>query len=433
MRETIFVVGLDDFNLSMLHRLPGAGHYDFIPLLSYNEIVRPAAFNMPDLLARARARLERHVGSVDAIVTFWDFPSSTIMPILRAWFGLPGPSLESVLKCEHKYWSRLEQAAIGGEHVPRFAAVDPFAAAPLADVPFGFPFWIKPIKAHSSYLGFKVRDHAEFKAAISAIRGEIHRLAEPFNHILSFAELPPNIAAVDGYHCIAEEIISSGRQCTLEGYVLGGRVVVYGVVDSIREGENRSSFARYQYPSRLPRRVRARMAEVAERFLQHAGYDHAPFNMEFFWDARRDEIALLEVNTRISKSHCPLFEMVDGVSHHQVMIDVALGRHPNLPHRQGRHRLAAKFMLRAHEDGIVTRLPGPADTFRVQGMFPDTEVRLMALEGAQLGDLALQDSYSFEIAEIFMGAPNQAQLLESYRTVLDMLDFRYQPLQPEAA
>jgi hypothetical protein len=37
-----------------------------------------------------------------------------------------------------------------------------------------------------------------------------------------------------------------------------------------------------------------------------------------------DTIWLLEINTRISKSHCPLFRRVDGASHHQVMLDLAL-------------------------------------------------------------------------------------------------------------
>jgi len=130
-----------------------------------------------ELLPKATAQLEAFSGSIDAIVTYWDFPSSTILPILRRRFGLPGTSLEAVLKCEHKYWSRLEQARVAPEHVPRFCALDPFADDPLATIPLAFPFWIKPVKAHSSHLGFKIRDRAEFDRAIGAIRGGIHRLA----------------------------------------------------------------------------------------------------------------------------------------------------------------------------------------------------------------------------------------------------------------
>ncbi len=431
--ETIVVVGLDDFNERMLDALPGADAYDFVAVLGYDEIVRPDRYDLPALLASAEARLRAHPRPIDAIVTFWDFPSSTIMPIMRGWLGLPGPTLEAVLKCEHKYWSRREQAAIVGDMVPGFCAVDPFAEDPAAQVDLAYPYWLKPVKAHSSHLGFKIRKAGDFAAAIEQIRAGIHRLAEPFDHILSFADLPPEIAPIDGSHCIAEAMISAGKQCTLEGYVLDGEVVVYGVVDSRREGAHRSSFSRYQYPSQLPRRVQQRMISAAERFLGHVGYDRAPFNIEFYWDEKRDQIWLLEVNARISKSHCPLFEMVDGRSHHQVMIDVALGRRPDFPHREGRHKHAAKFMLRLFEDGVVTRVPTADDIARVKERFPGTRVRLMVEEGDRLAHLRMQDSYSFEIAEIFIGAESQKELVANYRTCLDMLDFRHEPMPRAAA
>ncbi len=85
----------------------------------------------------ARLALLRHIvqGGPAGVTSFFDFPGTMIAAILAERFGLPGPPLESLFKCEHKYWSRLEQAAIAAEHVPRFAAVDPFAHNPLAAMP----------------------------------------------------------------------------------------------------------------------------------------------------------------------------------------------------------------------------------------------------------------------------------------------------------
>jgi hypothetical protein len=64
-----------------------------------------------ELLDRATDELERFArsgrGSVDGVVGFWDFPVQTMVPILRRRRSLSGPTLESVLKCEHEYWSRL--------------------------------------------------------------------------------------------------------------------------------------------------------------------------------------------------------------------------------------------------------------------------------------------------------------------------------------
>jgi hypothetical protein len=433
MRKNIFVLGLEHFNLAILESMPRADEYEFIGLLDYEEIVRPERVRLPESLAKAEEQLVSFSGSVDAIVGYWDFPTSSILPLLRRRFGLPTTSLEAVLKCEHKYWSRLEQQRAVAEHVPRFCAFDPFDDDPLSKIDLEFPFWIKPIKAHSSYLGFKIRHREDFQTAIRIIRDKIDLFGEPFNQVLSEAALPPEIAGIGGYHCIAEAVISAGRQCTLEGYALGGEVEVYGVIDSVREGEHRSSFSRYQYPSRLPRRVQERMVEAARRLVLHIGYDGSPFNVEFYWNDRTDEIALLEINARISKSHCPLFEEVDGSSHQQVMIDIALRQRPRFPRRKGCHRLAGKFMLRVFHDGIVARVPDATDIRRLRTIFPDARVRVIAHEGMRLSELRLQDSYSFEVAEIFLGARDQKQLLENYRRAVEVLNFRFEPLRPEAA
>ena len=51
--KTIVVVGLDEFNLRLMRDLPGADDYDFLPVLGYDEIVRPERYDLPELLRRA--------------------------------------------------------------------------------------------------------------------------------------------------------------------------------------------------------------------------------------------------------------------------------------------------------------------------------------------------------------------------------------------
>lgn len=433
--KNVFVVGLEPFNLALLHGLRDADRYRFHELLSYREAVRPRSgrIDLGALLARAEKRLAAFPGTVDAIIGYWDFPSTAIVPILRRRHGLPAPRLEVVAACEHKYWCRVEQRDAMPELTPRFRAVDPFADDPLSLIGLPFPFWIKPVKAHSSYLGFKIRDAADFQAHLPVIRANIGVFGVPFDAFLAMVDVPERIADVGGHHCIAEEIISAGHQCTLEGYAYEGDIVVYGVVDSLRSGKHRSCFARYQYPSRLPLQAQNRMIEAAAHFLRYIGYDGAPFNVEFYWNPQTDAIRMLEVNTRISKSHSPLFMMVDGEPHQKVAIDLALGRRPEFPRRRGKHRVAAKFMLRVFEDGIVERVPHSGDIERLRRRFPDALVRLMADEGARLAHLHYQDSYSFEIAEIFLGAGSQQELLAKYRAALETLPFRFAPAEPAAA
>lgn len=94
---------------------------------------------------QGRRQLEKFEGPVDAIIGFWDFPVSSMVPILCQRFGkLCCASLEAVVKYEHKYWSRLERQKVIDEY-PRFGLVDPERDT---DPPEGmsFPMWIKPVK-----------------------------------------------------------------------------------------------------------------------------------------------------------------------------------------------------------------------------------------------------------------------------------------------
>jgi len=423
--KNIFVVGLDPFHLAQLKSSRNAANYVFHPLFRHDEIRTVDYFPVKAFLQEAQQRLRAFTGPVDAIVGYWDFPVSTLLPILRRKAHLPTTSLESVLKCEHKYWSRLEQAQVLKENIPAFAAVDPFAAEPLAGVKFGFPFWLKPIKSMLSQLGFRIDDIDDGNRCIPIIRQKISRFGEPFNYLLQYARQPPAVAAVDGYHCIAESMISLGRQCTLEGYVFNGNVEVYGIIDSIREGPHRSSFFCYCYPSVLPSPVQQRMITFTRKLMEHISYDNAPFNIEFYWDEEHDQLWLLEVNPRISKSHAPLFKMVDGAYHHEVMLAVALGQAPNFPHRQGRYRCAAKFMPRRYQDATVKRVPTAADIARLQARWPELSIQVNVQEGMRLSQLRDQDSYSYQIADVFLGADSRPALLDKYRQCMAALPFKF--------
>jgi biotin carboxylase len=420
-QKNIFVFGADKFNLVQMEALDTAKEYRFHELFTYREVKAGPEFPVKQLHEGALERLAQFPGSIDAIVGYWDFPVSTMLPLLRQPYHLPSPSFEAVLKCEHKYWSRLEQKRLIPQYIPDFCAVDPFAEDYRQQIHIAYPFWIKPIKAASSHLGFMVRNDAELEHAIKVIRDNIVRFARPFNYLLQFADLPDEVAAIDGHYCIVEGIISRGRQCTLEGYVYAGQTHVYGVVDSVREGQHRSSFSRYQYPSTIPRRIQQKMIAVTERFLTHIGFDNGPFNIEFYWESRNDRIWLLEINTRISKSHCPLFRDVDGASHHKVMLETALGQQPDFPHRMGKYKIAAKFMWRIYDDAMVTRVPTDEELRELRRQFPSAEIQMHIHKGMRLSSLKDQDSYSYEIAVIFLGGDSQQELLQKYHELQQVM------------
>ncbi len=425
MKKNVFIIGLDEFNLKMLQSLQHADECNFIGLLDIHALIDSGQYRLADMLALAEQELQRFDGPINAIAGYTDFPVSTMTPILCAKFGVPGPTLESVLKCEHKYWSRLEQKQVIAEHIPRFTTFDPFDEDALEKISLNFPFWIKPVKSTASQLGFRINNKKAFKRAIGILREKIG-LFKPFDYLLDMLVLPEEVARVNSGFCVAEQIIS-GHQCTLEGYVLNGTVHTYGIIDSIRE-PNRTTFSRYQYPSALPGRVRKKMVEITETVMTHIGFDQSAFNLEFFWDEKRDKIWFLEINTRIPQSHSDLFMKVDGASNHQIMLDVALGRDPAFPKRKGKFRVAGKFFLREYQDKLITGIPTREDVLAIGEKVPGMLIDIQGKVGMKLSDIPEQDSYSYATAFIYLGADNQRELLDKYRQVREMLRFFYEDL-----
>ncbi|MGM9152378.1 hypothetical protein ACTFFW_05745, partial [Campylobacter jejuni] len=64
-------------------------------------------------------------------------------------------------------------------------------------------------------------------------------------------------------------------------------------------------------------------------------------------------------------------EKVDGVSHQQVTVDLALGQTPDMPSRQGEFAVAAKFFYRVFfVDATVTRVPSAEEIAALEREFP---------------------------------------------------------------
>ncbi|MFJ4879286.1 ATP-grasp domain-containing protein [Streptomyces sp. NPDC088745] len=426
--QNIFVIGLDEANLPTLRAVPHAAEYVFHPLLTIGEL-QSGEVSVPDLIDRATRVLDAFEGSVDAIVGYWDFPVSTLVPILAERYGTRSTSLESVVKCEHKYWSRLEQEKVVQEH-PKFGRVDLSADEPAVPEGMSFPMWVKPALSYSSELAFGVKDQQEFREAVGAIREGVSRVGRPFEYVLDQLDLPEEMAGVGGQVCLAEESLT-GVQVAVEGYVHEGEVVVYGVLDSINYPGS-SSFLRHQYPSALPEPVIRRLHDVSKKVMRQIGMDAATFSIEYFYDPQTEALNLLEINPRHSQSHAELFEYVDGVPNHHCMLSLALGRDPRLPHRQGPYRVAAKWYYRWFADGTVRQTPGPEDIARIEREIPGVRIDVVPGEGQRLSDTEQQDSYSYEIAHIFTGGDSEDDIRAKYDRAVAALGLDFTQTTPGA-
>lgn len=416
--ENIFILGLDEGNLELLRRLPGAQDYRFHALLDLEEL-RIGFADYRESLEHAAERLEAFEGSIDAITGYWDFPVTSLAPVLCERYGLPHSSLESIVKCEHKYWSRLEQSQVIDEY-PRFGLLDPFGEATLPPG-LSYPVWLKPIKSASSKLAFKVDNQNELRDAVARVRDEIGDIGGPFEAVLERVALPPHIAEAGARACIVEEAVS-GAQVTVEGYRYHHEPHVYGVIDSIPYPDS-SSFLRYQYPSTLPQHLIDRVSDLAKRIVKRMGLRSTTFDIEFFVDTGTERVWVLEVNPRLSQSHAALFDHVDGVANHHCMVSLALGKDPRMPHRQGRYATAAKYFLRHFTDGVVRRVPTAEEIELIEHRIPGTTVDVVTEQGARLSRQYAKDSYSYELANIHIGADSQEELAHKYERCVAALPF----------
>ncbi|MHC3427292.1 ATP-grasp domain-containing protein [Streptomyces sp. DT18] len=419
----VFVAGLDDDNLETLREVPGADGLTFRPLLTVAEL-QEGEIDFDGLLAQARATLDAFDGSVDAVVGYWDFPVSALVPLLCAERGLRATSVESIVRCEHKYWSRLIQREAAPEAVPGFGLVDLDETEPRPPEGVSFPMWLKPVKSYSSELAFGVKDEAEFRKAVEEIRAGIGRVGGPFTRLMDGIDLPPEIAEAGGAACLAEEALT-GVQVAAEGYVHDGDVVVYGVLDS-HTYPNSACFLRHQYPADLPEETTRRVVDISRRVMERTGLDAATFSIEFFYDPETGDVKILEINPRHSQSHAEMFAHVDGVPNHHRMLSLALGRDPRVAQGHGQYEYGAKWYYRRFRDGIVDRVPTAGEIAEIEREVPGVKVVIVPDEGVRLSEMPGQDSYSSELAHLYVGADSDKELEAKYDRAVRGLRFEIQ-------
>ncbi len=418
-KKQVFIIGLDEFNLGKIKKLPEAKECEFQSALDISEIRNVGKYDMKKLVNLCIERIDNH-GQIDAIASYFDFPGTVLIPVIAQKYNLPAPDKDSILKCEHKFWSRMEQQKAIPNHIPMFKAFDPFDDNAFDKLEMIPPFWIKPTKSFRSILAYRISTEAYFYEVLKKIRKHIHFIAKPFQELMQIYDIPEEVSGMKET-CIAETMIS-GHQCTLEGYVFNGNVVSYGIVDSLRD-ENRSSFSRYEYPSFLPQEVQFRMNDIARRAIQQIGMDNSPFNVEFFYNHTADKIYLLEINPRISQAHADMFEKLHGISHHSVMLSLALDRKPEPLYYNGDFNKAAHFMLRTYESGLIRKVPTNNEINILKKFIPGLEIKISVKEGTHTSEMQGQDSYSFELANIFIGGHDQVDLMEKYNKCLEGLTF----------
>jgi hypothetical protein len=421
--RTVLTVGMTDDDAHWLARIDRPERFRFVPIGDFAqadnpELCRPRAF-IAAAVDEARRLKEPPCG----VAAFDDYPASLLAAAIAEELKLPGPSLAAVVACNNKGWSRALQVAAVPQAVPRFQVLDPHRSYAPGDLELAFPFWLKPVKASMSYLGFRIGSFTEFERALALSRKGLPVYTAAFQELMEMSSpsLPRGTLRGRADWLIAEELLG-GRQCTLDGVMHRGKLTVIGIVDSVRL-RNRVSFTRFDCPSRLSRSVQARMGEIAHRVLGRIGFDNGLFNIEFFIDDRGKRPMIIEINPRFSPQFSDLFEKVDGTLSHQYVVEMATGERPALTHRLGRHRIAASCVLRVDGDRFVERAPDARDIARLKVAIPDAHVQVTTDAGKRLSE-SVQDSYTYRYGLIHLGARDRRDLRAKLAKAKRLLPFR---------
>lgn len=338
--------------------------------------------------------------------------------LLTAKLGLPGTPLKALLTAQHKFLARQIHHRALPDHVPPFCGFR-YDADITQAVTIDYPIFVKPVKAAFSVLAKRCADEAALREHLRFRLWEkiiIKRLTWPFRRV-SKKHLD---CEIDADCFIAEGCVDDALQVCVDGYAHGGKVNILGTVDSVMY-PGTSAFMRFEYPSRLDADIVAQLEDVACRAVEAIGLTHGVFNVELFYQPASGRVTIIEINPRMAGQFSDLYERVDGKSLWSLELDLALGRTPVFPHREGRFGSAASFVFREFGDA-VKQAPPAAQQGWLTANYPDAKLFLdlkhstsRARETKWLGN--------YRYALIHLGGRDHDDMMARFENVCQHLSF----------
>ncbi len=414
----LFPQEYDDLALAPLEILHG--EYEFVregfDLFTFPSNARLLWFDVESFVQKlARKYCSRKiVGVVSTHEQFGALAASLFAEKLK----LPGTPLKALLTAQHKYLARQIHRALLPDNVPPFCGFR-YDADVTQAITIDYPIFVKPVKAAFSVLAKRCKDEAALRAHLKFRIWEkiiIKRLTRPFRRV-SAKHID---CEIDADCFIAEGCVDGALQFCVDGYAHNGKVDILGTVDSaMYPGTN--AFMRFEYPSQLAANHVEKLEAVAKRAVEAVGLTHGLFNVELFFDPTTERITIIEINPRMAGQFSDLYERVDGKSLWALELELALGKTPTWPHRQGNFGAAASFVFR--EFGEAIKQPPPEhEQIWLTKTFPDARLFLdikhstsRARETKWLG--------TYRYALVHMGGADHDDLMARFANVCEHLNF----------
>ena len=394
--------------------------YEFVregfDLFTFPENARLLWFDVERFVARlAHKYRDRQIAAVTSTQEQFGALSASLLSVRLM---LPGTPLKALLTAQHKYLARQIHRETLPEHVPPFCGFR-YDADIAQAVTINYPIFVKPVKAAFSVLAKRCKDEAALRAHLKFRVWEkiiIKRLTWPFRRVSS-RHLN---CEIDADCFIAEGCVDDALQVSVDGYAHNGEVHVLGTVDSVMY-PGTTSFMRFEYPSQLAAAYVAKLQAVAKRAVEAIGFTHGLFNVELFFDPKTELITIIEINPRMAGQFSDLYERVDGKSLWALELELALGKTPSFPHREGQFGAAASFVFREFSDAIK-HAPSADEQGWLTRTYPDARL-FLDLKHATSRARETKWLGNYRYALVHMGGSDHDDMMTRFGNVCGHLDF----------
>ena len=277
-----------------------------------------------DLLAytdQCREYVKAH--HIDAVFYSRDV-ADLVAAVLCEEFGFPGPSVESVFLCLHKYYGR--------QYESNPVRCDPIDLIDIADeqpAVTRYPCYLKPPWLNLGILGFKLDSADDLQRALAIARREYPAwspLYFPFFERYIDCEKFP-LATRD--IMLVEDFVD-GPQVTVEGWVANTQPALWAITDTNTYPATRI-IDNFSLPSRHPAHMQELLARQALEAVGNIGLDNGFFNIEFW--CHDDAVTLTEVNGRAATCFYNLYRRCLGACIYEAGLRLAGGQSPPPPPR----------------------------------------------------------------------------------------------------
>ena len=271
--------------------------------------------NLLAYIDQCREYIKTH--HIDAIFYSRDI-ADLVAAALCEEFSLPGPSVESVFLCMHKYYGRRAEP-----HPIQCEAIDLNDPNPSVSI---YPCFLKPPWLNLGILGFKLESPLDLENALQVARREYPAwspLYSPFFERYVDREKYP-LALQD--MMLVEEFVD-GPQVTVEGWVHQNQPHIWAITDTNTYPGTRV-IDNFSLPSRHPAHIQARLEQEACEVIRNVGLDNGFFNVEFW--CHDDSVTLTEVNGRAATCFYNLYRNCMGACIYEAGLSLACGHGPTL-------------------------------------------------------------------------------------------------------